>query len=580
MSKQKGFAVISGSSSVVAKIMENGQVAFGVNKPVNMSISGTLTVDLPGAGSGSVDGRVFQVNQNGVVTVDKLAASNVVVNPAVAGESDVQAVLSTLAANTSNNLSSAVSSLESLISTEVSNLLDGVGSSLDTLKELADAINNDPSFFSTIASDIDALSVDLSAEISSRVTGDASLSTALATEVSDRASADASLSTALATEVSDRASADASLSTGLATEVSDRASADASLSTGLATEVSDRASADASLSTALATEVSDRASADASLSTALATEVSDRASADASLSTALANEVSDRASGDASLSTALANEVSDRASAVASLSTAAETYTDQAIADLVDNAPELLDTLNELAAALGDDPNFATSVLSTIASYSTATSTAVSAEVSNRVSGDASLSTALATEVSDRASGDASLSTALATEVSDRASADASLSTALATEVSDRASADASLSTALATEVSDRASADAVLSTRLDNFSVSSVVNETSVSKDGDVFTVGLASDVSIANSLTVGGVGSFKGVDNVLDAAVSADAALLSTMAAAPATYNGRFFYLKAANHAAAQAVGFDQANKWYFCEGDEWFPSPFFGE
>jgi len=562
MSKQKGFAVISGSSSVVAKIMENGQVAFGVNKPVNMSISGTLTVDLPGAGSGSVDGRVFQVNQNGVVTVDKLAASNVVVNPAVAGESDVQAVLSTLAANTSNNLSSAVSSLESLISTEVSNLLDGVGSSLDTLKELADAINNDPSFFSTIASDIDALSVDLSAEISSRVTGDASLSTALATEVSDRASADASLSTALATEVSDRASADASLSTGLATEVSDRASADASLSTGLATEVSDRASADASLSTALATEVSDRASADASLSTALA------------------NEVSDRASGDASLSTALANEVSDRASAVASLSTAAETYTDQAIADLVDNAPELLDTLNELAAALGDDPNFATSVLSTIASYSTATSTAVSAEVSNRVSGDASLSTALATEVSDRASGDASLSTALATEVSDRASADASLSTALATEVSDRASADASLSTALATEVSDRASADAVLSTRLDNFSVSSVVNETSVSKDGDVFTVGLASDVSIANSLTVGGVGSFKGVDNVLDAAVSADAALLSTMAAAPATYNGRFFYLKAANHAAAQAVGFDQANKWYFCEGDEWFPSPFFGE
>jgi len=508
MSKQKGFAVISGSSSVVAKIMENGQVAFGVNKPVNMSISGTLTVDLPGAGSGSVDGRVFQVNQNGVVTVDKLAASNVVVNPAVAGESDVQAVLSTLAANTSNNLSSAVSSLESLISTEVSNLLDGVGSSLDTLKELADAINNDPSFFSTIASDIDALSVDLSAEISSRVTGDASLSTALATEVSDRASADASLSTALATEVSDRASADASLST------------------------------------------------------------------------ALANEVSDRASGDASLSTALANEVSDRASAVASLSTAAETYTDQAIADLVDNAPELLDTLNELAAALGDDPNFATSVLSTIASYSTATSTAVSAEVSNRVSGDASLSTALATEVSDRASGDASLSTALATEVSDRASADASLSTALATEVSDRASADASLSTALATEVSDRASADAVLSTRLDNFSVSSVVNETSVSKDGDVFTVGLASDVSIANSLTVGGVGSFKGVDNVLDAAVSADAALLSTMAAAPATYNGRFFYLKAANHAAAQAVGFDQANKWYFCEGDEWFPSPFFGE
>jgi hypothetical protein len=38
------------------------------------------------------------------------------------------------------------------------------------------------------------------------------------------------------------------------------------------------------------------------------------------------------------------------------------TYTDNAIADLVDSSPAALDTLNELAAALGDDPNFATTV--------------------------------------------------------------------------------------------------------------------------------------------------------------------------------------------------------------------------
>lgn len=35
---------------------------------------------------------------------------------------------------------------------------------------------------------------------------------------------------------------------------------------------------------------------------------------------------------------------------------------DQKIAELVDTAPEALDTLNELAAALGDDPNFATTM--------------------------------------------------------------------------------------------------------------------------------------------------------------------------------------------------------------------------
>jgi len=41
---------------------------------------------------------------------------------------------------------------------------------------------------------------------------------------------------------------------------------------------------------------------------------------------------------------------------------------DQAIAELVDTAPATLDTLNELAAALGDDPNFATTVTNQIAS--------------------------------------------------------------------------------------------------------------------------------------------------------------------------------------------------------------------
>ena len=39
----------------------------------------------------------------------------------------------------------------------------------------------------------------------------------------------------------------------------------------------------------------------------------------------------------------------------------AKAYADQKVADLVDSAPALLDTLNELAAAIGDDANFACS---------------------------------------------------------------------------------------------------------------------------------------------------------------------------------------------------------------------------
>ena len=46
--------------------------------------------------------------------------------------------------------------------------------------------------------------------------------------------------------------------------------------------------------------------------------------------------------------------------------TSAESYTDQKIADVVDGSPEALDTLYELAKALGDDPNFATTVMGLI----------------------------------------------------------------------------------------------------------------------------------------------------------------------------------------------------------------------
>ena len=50
-----------------------------------------------------------------------------------------------------------------------------------------------------------------------------------------------------------------------------------------------------------------------------------------------------------------------------SLTYATETYVGTAVSNLVDSSPAALDTLNELAAALGDDPNFATTVTNSIA---------------------------------------------------------------------------------------------------------------------------------------------------------------------------------------------------------------------
>lgn len=55
-----------------------------------------------------------------------------------------------------------------------------------------------------------------------------------------------------------------------------------------------------------------------------------------------------------------------------------ETYVDTAVSNLVDSSPATLDTLNELAAALGDDPNFATTVSTQIGTKWTQDNTKIS----------------------------------------------------------------------------------------------------------------------------------------------------------------------------------------------------------
>lgn len=61
---------------------------------------------------------------------------------------------------------------------------------------------------------------------------------------------------------------------------------------------------------------------------------------------------------------------SDLENYINTASAAAAAYTDQEISDLVAGAPEALDTLNELAAALNDDDNFASTVVNSITSAS------------------------------------------------------------------------------------------------------------------------------------------------------------------------------------------------------------------
>ena len=58
--------------------------------------------------------------------------------------------------------------------------------------------------------------------------------------------------------------------------------------------------------------------------------------------------------------------ISDKANAAFLAANTAITYTDNAIANLINSSPAALDTLSELAAALGNDENFSTTILNTI----------------------------------------------------------------------------------------------------------------------------------------------------------------------------------------------------------------------
>ena len=90
--------------------------------------------------------------------------------------------------------------------------------------------------------------------------------------------------------------------------------------------------------------------------------------------TSVADEAQKRGQGDAATlqsanshaDAAVASEKSARESGDRTTLESAKAYVDKAIAELVDGSPAALDTLKELSAALGNDPNFATTVATQI----------------------------------------------------------------------------------------------------------------------------------------------------------------------------------------------------------------------
>jgi len=399
----------------------------------------------------------------------------------------------------------------------------------------------------TLSQAISNNTINISTEVSDRISANTSLTTRISNEESNRTSGDTSLSIAISTELSLRISGDTSLSTSISSEASTRLSTDNSLSTLLSTEGSLRTSGDTSLSTALSTETSLRVSGITSLSTivntvddltvnvisgqliyytgsvlsgttnlfpslstSLSTEGSLRTSGDTSLSiaissiigntsisTSISTEGSLRVSGDTSLSIAVSSEASTRLSVDNSLSSAISTI----------NSTNTFDD-SSLSTAISSETTGRTSVdnslsivISTEVSDRTSTNTSLTTRISNetsdRVSADTSLTTRISNEESNRTSGDTSLSIAVSSEASTRLSTNNSLSTSISSEASTRLSTDNSLSTALSTEASLRTSGDTSLSTAISNINNPTSVEETFLSSNsGSTTSVIVKSDI------------------------------------------------------------------------------------
>jgi hypothetical protein len=199
-----------------------------------------------------------------------------------------------------------------------------------------------------------------------------------AAEAAARAAAVSGLEAAVDAEEARALAAEAALQSEIDAEESARAaavSAEASARQAAdAAEAAARAAADTALQEAIDAEEARAIAAEAALQGEIDAEESARAAAVSA--EAAAREAADSAL-DARLDSLELDSVTK--SYVDTEVAGAKSYTDQKVADLVASAPAVLDTLKELADALGEDPNFATTVAGQIGAEQAAREAADSA---------------------------------------------------------------------------------------------------------------------------------------------------------------------------------------------------------
>ena len=208
--------------------------------------------------------------------------------------------------------------------------------------------------------DFTELSGLVSSEESARQSADSTLQANIDSEASSRTSADSTATSDRGAIRTEFAAADAGLQTAIDAvqadvnqNESDSDSAHASATTDRGSIRTEFAAADSTISASVTAEANTRASADTSLQSNITAEETRALAAEGVNAAAITAEASSRASADSALDARLDTLEGDSntAGSVA-----------KAIADVIDAAPEALDTLKELSAALGDDADFATTI--------------------------------------------------------------------------------------------------------------------------------------------------------------------------------------------------------------------------
>lgn len=343
----------------------------------------------------------------------------------------------------------------------------------------------------------------------------AALEAKIAEETANRTNADTVLDSKINEEITNRQADTLALQGKIDQEKVDRHSEDQVLHNEISKEVTDRTNADNALQGKIDQEAQARTAADQVLQNNIDSEATTRAAQDLVLEhkikdikeqgvedkeqllNAIAAEAAAREKGDKDLDSkkvdkregysltkndftdilkAKLDGIEEKANYITHLSQLindagfqTEEEVNAAIQKIIGSAPEVLDTLKEIADALGNDPNFATTITRKLA----AITEQVNQEIEDRIAGDEANSAEVAAEVQARKDADTALETKLKEYVDNKsATGDAALGVVrdnLNKEIQDRKDADAVIQANLDKEIAERKTADEAYTQSLAN---------------------------------------------------------------------------------------------------------------